>query len=61
MIKLLKFFTPILWIIVSLLLVNLFLEMMTQANTIANIVGFLGILLIVYLTYVSKLGTYLFK
>ena len=59
--NLIKFFVPTIWIIVCLYTVSFLLEMMNQANTIENTVGFLGILLVLYLSIVTKLGMFIFS
>ena len=59
--KLLQFFVPTAWIIVCLYTLSFLLDMMNQANTIENTVGFLSILLMIYLSIVAKLGMYIFS
>lgn len=59
--NLIKFFIPTIWVIICLYTVSFLLDMMNQANTIANILGFLGILLVLYLSIVTKLGMFIFS
>lgn len=58
--KLLQFFIPTIWILISLYTISFLLEMMNEANSIQFGISILGILLVIYLSIITKLGSFIF-
>ena len=54
--KAIKLFVPIIWLIISLYILSFLMDMMNMANTVAFTLGFLGIVLIIYLSFITQLG-----
>ncbi len=54
--KTLKFFIPIIWVIIYLFLSGHLLDLMNMSNSIAFTLGFLGMVLITYLSFRTRLG-----
>lgn len=57
--KLLQFFIPTIWVLISLYTISFLLEMMNEANSIQFGVSILGILLVIYLSIITKLGLFI--
>ncbi len=54
--NLIKFFVPIIWIMLSIYIIECCIDMLNTPNTIAFSVGILGIFLVIYLTIKTKAG-----
>lgn len=54
--KTIKFFTPIIWVMSFSYVVSFFIDMMNSKSTMASYLGTLGIILILYLSYRTRLG-----
>jgi hypothetical protein len=59
--KTLKFFTPIIWIIVLMYLLSYAIDMLNTASTLENNLGLLYIILMLYISVKLRLGLKLFK
>jgi hypothetical protein len=59
--ELLRFFTSIIWIMVSLYLISNLLDLINSKDTLLLALGTLVIFLIIYLSFKLKLGIKLFK
>lgn len=59
--KLFKFLTPFVWIILAMYGIDLSFDLMNTPSTFNVTIGFLGIILIVYLSAIKRLGTKFFK
>lgn len=57
----LQFFIPIIWICLALFISSFLLDMMNTANSIENFIGFIGIILVLYISIKLKLGYINFK
>lgn len=57
----LRLFIPLVWLILAFYLVGIGFNMLNEANTVSNIIGFMGMFLISYLSVYFKLGLKLIK
>lgn len=47
----------LIWLIVFTFMITEMCRLLTSANTIANVIGFIGLVAIIYLSYSTKLFT----
>jgi hypothetical protein len=58
--KLLKWITPIICLIADLYIISIIGNMMYGSSILVNIIGAIMIIIIIYISIVTRLGTYIF-